>query len=450
MRFARSPEVWIVLLILVVFGPFVQQMSAQSAARYALTAAIWERHTLDVDGYTLGVDKVVLPDGRLRSDKPPLQPLLAVPVFALGRVAGVEPATHRRVVGNLGLWWVTFWSTVVPLCFLVVLMRRVAVKLRARAPTLAALGIVFATTMAAFASQLYAHVLAAALIFGAWYLMRAADRERRWRWLGSGLLVGAAIITAYETIPLAVVLTGFVAWRARDRIGWFLLGGVPAAILGGVYNRIAFGKFWRISYGQKSGHRGVFGVAVPRLSIMAQIVFGGRGLLLVTPLVLVALAAAVMVARKPGPARVDAVVGLLCFAGLFALQSSWSNPWGGESPGPRYLITALPFLAAPLAVAWPRIRRLAIVAGAWGAFCMACAVMTTSAVVNIHLSLFTWWRDQLEHGKLTPTVWTMAAGTWGWAIHALLVAAAIVGLWRATRPRDANDAAVSSPRATRV
>ena len=35
-RFARSPEVWIVLLILVVFGPFVQQMSAvESAARYA-------------------------------------------------------------------------------------------------------------------------------------------------------------------------------------------------------------------------------------------------------------------------------------------------------------------------------------------------------------------------------------------------------------------------------
>ena len=272
--------------------------------------------------------------------------------------------------------------------------------------------------MTAFASQLYAHVLAATLIFGAWCIMRSAARTKRLPWVVSGFLVGSAILTAYETIPLAAVLAAFVFWRARPQIGWFMLGGIPLGIVGAVYNWIAFGQLWKISYGEKTRHRGLFGVALPRLSILAKILFGNRGLLLVTPLVLVALAAAVIVARKPGPARVDAVVGLACFLSLLALQSAWSNPWGGESPGPRYLITVLPFLAAPLAVAWPRLRRLTLVAATWGVLCMACAVITNSAVVNIHLTLFSWWRDQLEHGKLTPTLWTIAIGDWGWAIHA--------------------------------
>ena len=66
-------------------------------------------------------------------------------------------------------------------------------------------------------------------------------------------------------------------WRARAQIGWFVLGGIPAGIAGAVYNWIAFGQVTRISYGEKSGHRGLFGVAVPRLSILARILFGNRG-----------------------------------------------------------------------------------------------------------------------------------------------------------------------------
>ena len=197
-----------------------------------------------------------------------------------------------------------------------------------------------------------------------------------------------------------------------------MLGGIPVGIAGAVYNWIAFGQVTKISYGEKSGHRGLFGVAVPRLSILARILFGNRGLLLVTPLVLVAVAAAVIVAVKPGPARVDAVVGLACFLALLALQSAWSNPWGGDSPGPRYLITALPFLAPPLAVAWSRLRVIAVLTAVWGALCMTCAVITNGTVVNLHLSLFSWWRSQLDKRLFTPTVFTMGVGGWGWMIHA--------------------------------
>ena len=89
-----------------------------------------------------------------------------------------------------------------------------------------------------------------------------------------------------------------------------------------------------------------------------------------TPLVLVAVAAAVIVAVKPGPARVDAVVGLACFLALLVLAVGVVESLGRRLTGP-----ALP--DHRVAASWPRRSRsrghgfawIAMLTAVWGALC---------------------------------------------------------------------------------
>src|SRR5262245_10999789 len=115
---SRRLELALFLFVIVVVGPWVKPLSAQPAARLAFTAAIVDHGTIYIDAYrdvTLPIDRVETDDGRLLPDKAPGQPLLAVPVYALGRLAGAEPATVYRITENLTLWWVALWSAIVPL-----------------------------------------------------------------------------------------------------------------------------------------------------------------------------------------------------------------------------------------------------------------------------------------------------------------------------------------------
>jgi hypothetical protein len=444
----RRARLLLAVLVVVVFGPFVQDLTAQPASRYALTAAIWERHSVNITGYPIDVDLAFGPHGSLRSDKAPGQPLLTVPLFAIARIAGTEPASHRRVEGNLGLWWLTLWSSVIPLAVLVALMHRVATSVGANAPVVGPLAIVFATTIAAFASQLFGHLLAATLLFGAWYVARDAPSQRVVPWATAGVLTGAALVTEYTTAVIGAVLACYVLLRAPRRLLAFAAGTVPGVALLLAYNQAAFGAPWRLSYGTKGESPGVSGVTLPRLHVVRDLLFDERGLLLFTPIVVIAAALAIWLALRPGPARVDAVVALACFGGYFLLQVGWGNAWGGDSPGPRYMIPAIPFLATPLAAGWAKLRTAARTATAWGAFWLAMPVLF-GVLIPRDADAFDWWSVRLRDWELVPTTWTMAFGPAGWLFHGATVAAVGFGLARASRaaPTRADQAspAVSSP-----
>src|SRR5689334_9173473 len=118
---AWKVELALVLLAFVALGPIVGEETAQPASRLALTAALAEHHTVDTGRYPHGVDHARY-EGRERSDKAPGQPVLAVPVYLVGRLFGAESAAHARFVGNLGVWWVTLWTSVLPFAILPVLM----------------------------------------------------------------------------------------------------------------------------------------------------------------------------------------------------------------------------------------------------------------------------------------------------------------------------------------
>lgn len=424
-RRSPSPAVALGLLYLVVVGPFVQEYTAQPASRYALTAAVVERGTIRLDEYAhvLGIDRVER-DGHLYSDKAPGQPFLAAPVFAAGRAVGVEPADRFRRHENLGVWWVTLWSSVIPVSVLVGLVHA---SLRPRAgAVVAAVAVGFGTLLLPFGSELYGHALAAALGFAAW---RLVDRASTTGQAGvAGLVAALAVTVEYPMVIVAAVGAAVLAARrAWRQLGAYALAGVPFAVALGAYHAAAFGSAFTSSYSEKGdgGTPAVTGLPDPVQAI--EVLFGTRGLFLFTPIALVGVVGLARLAARPGSQRVAAVVSLVVFGGFLLLQAGWVNPWGGEMPGPRYLIPALPFLGLGIAEMWAPATRRAVV-GALG-FSVATMVFP---LVTLHLvpdggATVAAHIRHLAGGELTPTVFTIVAGPVGWVLHlGLAVLAGVV------------------------
>lgn len=438
-----------VLLVALALVPFVQNLSAQPQVRYAQTAALVDHRTVELDRYraVVGIDHVER-DGHLYGDKAPLQPILAAPAYAAARMVGAEPATHPRTERNLGAWWVTVWSTVVPLLVVAAMGVTVATRLvGSRAAVLGTLGIVSGTLLLAYGTQLYAHVLAGLLGWACWVVLVRPGHSTRTA-LAAGVLGGAAVATEYPMAIVVLVCAGvLVHQRAWKRLVAYVAGGLPFVGLLLGYQWLAYGNPFTVSYNEKPVHDSeALVVGAPNPVQLIEVLFGSRGLIVFTPVVAVAIVGLWRLAKHgAGERRLHGVVGLVVFTAFVLLQAGWSNPWGGEAPGPRYVVPALPFLILGLAEIWDRagrwhiasIKVIHLVVG-WSIFAMATTVLADhlvpagSSPVAHHLR---WMRD---HGTV-DTLWTMLLGSAGWVVHALTVAAAI---WLVRRRLTVSDPGV--------
>jgi hypothetical protein len=96
----------------------------------------------------------------------------------------------------------------------------------------------------------------------------------------------------------------------------------------------------------------------------------------IAPILFPALLGAVLLWRRGQ--RLEATVPIL-IAGLFlSFDAASANPFGGASPGPRYVIPALPFLALPLATAYRVIPGATLGLAIGGGGFMVAATMTTA------------------------------------------------------------------------
>lgn len=433
-------DVALVALVLCVVAPWVHLVTAQVSSRYAFSAAIVEQQTIRLDDYQaiLGIDRVEI-DGHVYSDKAPGQPVLAVPAIAAGQALGAEPATVPRFRGNLGVWPATLVSSMIPLALLVVVMRRHAARVVGGNGVLAVLAVGGTTLLLPMGADLYSHVLSGLVGFGAWTVLSRAEDSKAV--VIAGVLVGLGVTIEYPLLGIAGVLGIYLLVQRRIRHAlYFAAAALPFVLAVGAYHWALLGDPTESPYTLKDGGR-LHLLTLPGIDNTIDVFFGARGFVF-TPIVLAGLVGLVLNRFWDRPLDPERLVAGAVVGGFLLLQIGWNNPWTGDSPGPRLVTPALPFLVVPCALVLQRLRTAFVVAiVGLGALAMGLALVTLqllphgAGLISGHVRNIT--DDRIGLGE---TLFTLAIGPAGWAVHLGLVALATAWLRvELRRPERATD-----------
>ncbi len=260
------------------------------------------------------------------------------------------------------------------------------------------------TILLPFATMLFSHVLSACLGFAAFCLLLHERERRRERGTrdGLGLIAAAGLLCGYaigSEFPLAILvaLLGlYVAWRPAPLralvsfAGGVLIGLIPLL----AYNMWAFGSPLHLSYESVAANSsGFLGLGAPSFNAAVKLLLADRGLLIVTPVCAAAIGGIAVLYRE-GERELAIVSGAVA-AAYFVYNLCYYLPFGGSVPGPRFMITMLPFLALPLAAAYRRAPITTLALGAISAATMIAATVTLP-ILSIFSSTDQWWRMLLR------------------------------------------------------
>jgi hypothetical protein len=388
-----------------------------------------------------------------RSDYPRWGPDGPIPIENYGYLRERGERVEAQIEQNAPMIWaLTLIVAVIPAVLLLLGVRWAADRFEPGYGTAAAVTLGLATIVMTFASEYFSHVIAAALGFGAFMLlMREREGPPRLPLVtGAGLLAGLAVSFEFQVGLVGVILFFYGLARSTDRLRRALVygaGAVCGALPMLAFNFWAFGNPLELAYGSAvdypgfNGHEelglnsdGIFGITAPRLDSAGELLFASRGLLTLTPIIAMAVVGVVLMRRRGHRAEAN-VIAAVAIA-YFVYNSGYWLPMGGGTPGPRFLIPALPFLAVGLAFAYRRLPALTLALAIPSAVTMVAASFTYPLLGTQGAGL---WGDWLLDGQLEHTVLTAFGMTNPFLAGAPVVAAlatAVVLAWRATpRPR---------------
>jgi hypothetical protein len=378
----RREALLLVLVALVALSPLYPVNDGQDVSRACLAESLVHAR-VSADGCLvapLAVDRSSY-GGHFYSDKAPGMSVLEAPTAAAVRLG--SPA--RWPYWSVRLWVVRILASGLAFVLAAFLVGRVSEGL---APGLGGVSLVafaLGTLAAPFAAANFDHVPAGALDLGA-FLLAWARRP-----VLAGLAAGAALLTEYESAAVLVVVAVYVAFQGLRALAHYALGVVPGVLLLGAYDWAAFGAPWHLSYRYLANEytarqsAGFFGIHVPHAHSAWLVIGGSRVLLVVCPIVIACVYGLVLLARRH---RAEALLCAAVAIVFFVVDSGYFAPYGGLSPGPRFFVPALPFLALGLGPAFAAHFRLVL------ALAAASVVSTTALTVT--------WTSDLHYRQ---TVW---------------------------------------------
>jgi len=417
----RRPRHELLLLALVALATLLPayRTSDPDATRLCLSRAIVDGRLTVAPCLADSVDYARY-GGRVYSDKAPGMSVLAVPAVAAVRLG---PATSWLSTDDLRVWAVRVLTSGIAFVLLAAAVGRVSEGLAPGYGAPALVTFATGTLVGPLAATTFGHVTGGALAFGAFLL---AWQRRPGL---AGLLAGLAVTVEYQTGAIAAVVSVYVALAGARGLARYLVGLVPGLALLGAYDWAAFGSPLHLSYRYVANMfaadqtSGFFGIGVPHAHAVREVFVGSRGLLVVAPIVLAAAAGLVLLWRSH---RAEAVVAGLVVAFFVILNCGYFLPYGGTSPGPRFLVPALPFLALGLAPAFARwFTATSILA------CISIAGMTATTLTWIGTGgrhRLVW--DDLAHGGTaagrSELTHQLAGSVLGWAQPDRVAGAAVV------------------------
>jgi hypothetical protein len=313
-----------------------------------------------------------------------------------------------------------------------------------------------------FAGEFFSHVISAGFAFAAFcVLVKERDGPPRWGLVAlAGLLAGLAVTFEFQTGLVGIVLFGYALSRRTQPVSGragarplikrgvsYASGTVIGALPMLAFNLWAFGSPLKLAYSDAvafpgaTGHdvlglnsHGFFGITAPRFDSAVSLLLAGRGLLVLTPIIVMAIVGVFMMRRQGHRAEANTILAVA--AVYFIYNSGYWLPFGGGTPGPRFLIPALPFVAIGLAFAYKRLPALTLGLAIPSGLMMLVGSLTYPLLGKQGTGT---WADWLVEGKMEHTVLTAFGVTNAWLAVAPVVAAVLTAVVLAVRATPSTE-----------
>jgi len=439
-----------ILLVGLAFATLIQSFSWNQASHYDLIRALNNDKTT-IDPYQANTGDKVTYKGHVYSARAPGMALFALPFYDALNLVDAESWTDSHIAppnhpGDEMIYLIGLWANVLPGLLLLLLVWRVADRFEPGYGAAAAVALGLGTLVLPLSTLLFSHVFTTFLAFAAFTLMLyERDGPPSPLLLAlAGLAMGYAFSSEYPTFFAALILGLFLLSRRDSRTlravasrgGAYLAGGLVGIVPLLLYNHYAFHSWTHLAYSDvPRQQKGFFGIGVPSLRVLATLLFDSRGLLVISPVLIMGAIGTVLLYKR-GKRAEALTIGGICACYLL-YNSGYYLPFGGGFMGPRFLDTTLPFLACPIGIALKRFPAPTI---ALAGVSIATTVIATIThpLVGYENETVTWMHF-LSQGLFQPTI-ASAYGlgrSWGgiWPFLLATGGAIVAAAWATPRLR---------------
>lgn len=414
-----------ILLVGLSYATMIQSFSWNQTSHYDLIRALNDGETT-IDRYQENTGDKAYYKGHWYSARAPGLALFALPFYDTLNLVGAESWTDAHVAppdhpGDEMIYLIGLWGNVLPGLLLLVLVWRVAERFEPGYGAAAAVALGLGTMVLPLSTLLFSHMFTTFLSFGAfWLMLREREGPPSPMLLAlAGLAMGYAFSSEYPTFFAAVVLGGYLLSR-RDartpaliarRAGAYIAGGLLGIVPLLLYNHYAFHSLTHLAYSNIPRQKqGFFGIDPPSLKVLATLLLDSRGLLTISPVLILGALGTVLLYRRGRRAEALTITAVcICYLGY---NSGYYLPFGGGFMGPRFLDTLLPFLAFPVALALRRWPGPAVALAAVAIAVTAIATIT-HPLVGYETETVVWAR-YLREGFFQPTIASAYGFGRGW------------------------------------
>ncbi len=412
-----------IVLVGVAYATMIQSFSWNQTSHYDLIRSLNVERT-NIDQFQENTGDKVLYKGHWYSARAPGLALFALPFY--DTLKGLDAEKWTRSSEALRgedemIYLIGLWGNVLPGLLLLLLVWRVADRFEPGYGAAAAVALGLGTMVLPLSTLLFSHVFSAFLGFAAFALMlRERDGPAAPSLLAlAGLAIGYAVGSEYPLFFVGAVLGLYLlsrrdSWNVRGvltRAGAYIGGGIVGIVPLLLYNHYAFHSWTHLAYSDvPRQQKGFFGIDLPSLKVLATLLFDSRGLLTISPVLIMGAVGAVLLYRRGKRAEALTIGGVcLCYVGY---NSGYYLPFGGGFMGPRFLTTMLPFLAVPLGVAFKRFPGPTIA--------LAAVSIATTVIATITHPLIGYeneavvWTRYLSKGFFQPTIASSFGAGRGW------------------------------------